>query len=109
ADHWIIRHITVAAEGMAKDLAEFRFSEAYSRLYHFVWDDFADWYVEASKTAPNAPLLAYVLEQTLKLAHPFAPFVTEAIWQELGWSGEMLMSQQWPEIIGFEREKGLQF
>jgi len=109
ADHWIIRHLTVATEGVAKDLAEFRFSEAYNTLYHFVWDDFADWYVEASKIAPNAPLLAYVLEQTLKVAHPFAPFVTEAIWQELGWSQEMLISQTWPQIRQFDKTEADKF
>jgi valyl-tRNA synthetase len=109
ADHWMVRHLTVAADGIEEDLAAFRFSEAYNRLYHFVWDDFADWYVEASKTAPNAPLLAYVLEQTLKLAHPFAPFLTEAIWQELGWSEEMLIGQQWPKVIKFDKTEADKF
>ena len=59
------------------------FAEAYDTLYHFVWDDFADWYIEASKVLPNSGLLAKCLAQIVKLAHPFAPFVTETLWQAL--------------------------
>ena len=71
----------------------YRFSEAYDTLYHFVWDDLADWYIEASKAEPNKQLLAYLLETVLILAHPFAPFVTETIWQTLAWEGD---SSPWP-------------
>src|SRR5262249_55641151 len=75
-------------------------SEAYETLYHFVWDDLADWYIEASKAAPNAPLLSRVLESVLIMTHPFAPFVTETIWQTLhGDSEESMLAQQlWPKI-----------
>jgi valyl-tRNA synthetase len=67
-------------------------------LYHFIWHDFADWYVEASKVENNIGLLAYVLESTLKIAHPFAPFVTETIWQTLAWEKDnFLATQLWPE------------
>lgn len=109
ADHWIIGCLDDTAKGIAEDLAAYGFSEAYNRLYHFVWDDFADWYVEASKVDPNAPLLAYVLDQTLKLAHPFAPFVTEAIWGELGWSQEMLINKLWPQVIDFDKTEAEKF
>lgn len=102
-DHWILNKLSISAEGIAKDLENFRFSEAYETLYHFIWDDFADWYVEASKVNPNEPLLAYVLEQTLKLAHPFAPFLTETIWEELGWNQEnMLIGELWPSVSAFD-------
>ncbi|MBI2589026.1 valine--tRNA ligase [Candidatus Saccharibacteria bacterium] len=81
ADHWILNKLSIAARAVSEDLDNFRFSEAYDALYHFVWDDFADWYVEVSKTTPNREVLAFVLKSTLKIAHPFAPFVTETIWQ----------------------------
>ena len=75
ADHWILTKLGSASKLITKALNEYRVGEAYETLYHFVWDDFADWYIEASKTTPNKGLLAYVLESSLKLAHPFAPFV----------------------------------
>jgi valyl-tRNA synthetase len=85
ADHWILYKLQRFQEDLATDLDKYRFAEAYEQLYHFVWDDLADWYVEASKAAPNRPLLAYLLEQVLLLTHPFAPFVTETVWQTLDW------------------------
>ena len=83
ADHWVLYKLQRSSEAIVDSLDNFRFSEAYKTLYHFVWDDLADWYIEASKAAPNQPLLNYVLEQVLLLTHPMAPFVTETIWQTL--------------------------
>ena len=83
ADHWILNKLSILTGAVDKDLANFRFSEAYQKLYHFVWDDLADWYVEASKSDLNPGLLKHVLESTLISAHPFAPFITETIWQQL--------------------------
>jgi valyl-tRNA synthetase len=102
ADHWIMGKLQQNATAIADDLDNYRFSEAYQRLYHFVWDDWADWYIEASKVEPNPKLLAYLLDRVLKIAHPFAPFVTETIWQTLGWSKDsLLISQPWPQIAKF--------
>jgi len=99
ADHWVLSKLQQSAREIAQDLDNFRFSEAYDKLYHFVWDDFADWYVEASKTQPNLPLLAYCLEAILTIAHPFAPFVTETIWQTLAWEGDSVLAQRlWPKV-----------
>ncbi|HXY17915.1 MAG TPA: valine--tRNA ligase [Candidatus Nitrosopolaris sp.] len=109
ADHWILNKLSIFSQQLGEDLTNFRFAEAYDKLYHFVWDDFADWYIEASKVELNAPLLAYVLEQTLKLTHPFAPFLTETIWRELGWQNSMLISQPWPEICEFEAQEAEDF
>jgi valyl-tRNA synthetase len=95
ADHWILNKLSILTEKIDKDLANFRFSEAYQSLYHFVWDDLADWCIEASKTEPNAGILNYVLESTLVLLHPLAPFITEAIWQSLG-HDELLAAQPLP-------------
>jgi valyl-tRNA synthetase len=94
--------------GLEQDMAQYRLSEAYERIYHFVWDDLADWYIEASKGAPNTPLLMHVLQATLIMAHPFAPFVTETIWQTLDAArlpaesptkagDSVLAMQRWPE------------
>lgn len=92
ADHWILYKIRTSAEKIQSELDGYRFAEAYNTLYHFVWDDLADWYIEASKTAPNKPLLAYLLEQVLIIAHPFAPFLTETIWQTLAWENDSILA-----------------
>ena len=98
ADHWILHKLQTATSTSADHLEAMRFSEAFDGLYHFVWDDLADWYVEASKSEQNPTLLAYVLDSVLRLLHPFTPFVTETIWQTLDVTGtEMLISQPWPE------------
>ncbi|HVI60532.1 MAG TPA: valine--tRNA ligase, partial [Candidatus Saccharimonadales bacterium] len=92
ADHWVLSKLQQSQEKIWRDLDNYRFAEAYTSLYHFVWDDLADWYVEASKSAPNKPLLAYVLEQVLVIAHPFAPFLTETIWQTLKWEDDSILA-----------------
>jgi valyl-tRNA synthetase len=96
ADHWIIRQLNTAADQIDDHLAHYRFAEAADTVYHTAWSDVADWYVEVSKQQDNIPMLAWVLDTTLKLAHPFAPFVTETIWQTLDWHTTLLMSQRWP-------------
>ena len=97
ADHWVLSKLRDAAEAIAGFLDEYRFSEAYDYLYHFAWDDVADWYVEASKSQESRGVLGYVLENVLKLAHPFAPFVTETIWQTLYKDTDsLLITSPWP-------------
>lgn len=103
ADHWMLMKLTQATEGIAADLEEYRFAEAYDRLYHFVWDDFADWYVEASKAQPNTTLLAFALDSILRITHPFAPFVTETIWQTLPWQEDLLITSLWPTIPNYDK------
>ncbi len=110
ADHWILGKLKQNIELIADDLDNYRFSEAYNRLYHFVWNDYADWYIEASKVNKNPSVLAYLLDAVLKLAHPFAPFVTETIWQTLGWNKDtLLISQNWPEAARFDEKALKQF
>ncbi len=96
ADHWIIRQLNNAADTIEDHLAHYRFAEAAETVYHTIWDDVADWYVEVSKQQDNVAMLAWVLDTSLKLAHPFVPFVTETIWQTLGWHDSLLISQTWP-------------
>ena len=101
ADHWIIRQLTNAATTIGNQLESYRFAEASEAVYHAIWDDVADWYVEASKTADNPAMLAWVLDTSLKIAHPFAPFVTETIWQSLGWHNDLLIKTAWPTAISY--------
>ncbi len=98
ADHWMLSKLQQSTEAIALDLDNYRIAEAYDRVHHLLWDDFADWYIEASKLAPNLELLTFGLETILKLAHPFAPFVTEAIWQALPWYDNLLAVSFWPKV-----------
>lgn len=110
ADTWILTKLQQSISKVSTDLESYKFSEAYDTLYHFVWDDFADWYIEASKTALNKGVLAYSLETVLKLAHPFAPFVTETIWQTLKWEGDsLLITSSWPEEPKSNPQKAAEF
>lgn len=97
ADEWLLSRLNTATADISALLAEHRFSEGYERLYSLVWDDFADWYIEASKVQLNESLLAHGLKTILKLTHPFMPFVTETIWQTLGWTEGQLITANWPE------------
>lgn len=100
ADAWILNRLNEATTTITKMLESYRFSEANDLIYHLVWDDLADWYVEASKVHLNKGMLAYVLETVLKLTHPFAPFVTETIWQTLKWEGDsLLITSSWPKPL----------
>jgi valyl-tRNA synthetase len=102
ADHWIIRELNQAATDVADHLANYRFAEASEVVYHTIWDSVADWYVEVSKKQDNDPLLAWVLDTSLKLAHPFAPFVTETIWQTLNWHNNLLIQASWPQQNAYD-------
>ncbi|HUC87524.1 MAG TPA: valine--tRNA ligase, partial [Candidatus Binatia bacterium] len=96
ADHWILSQLEKAELTIAAHLDNYRFGEAYNVLYHFIWDDLADWYIETSKISLNINVLVSVLEASLKLAHPFSPFVTETIWQTLAWEATPLAISKWP-------------
>lgn len=101
ADHWIVSELNTAKEAIERALDTYRYAEAGEAVYHAIWDSVADWYVEASKDQENPDLLAWVLDTSLKLAHPFAPFVTETIWQTLPWHNTLLISESWPEILPY--------
>lgn len=110
ADHWIIERQNTAIKSVTEHLEAYRFSEAYNTLYHFVWNDLADWYVEASKTSPNHVLLVVLIRDVLKLAHPFAPFVTETIWQTLSPNSDsLLILQTWPVQSKYDKKLAGEF
>lgn len=108
ADHWILNKLSIFSKALQDDLDKFRLSSAHDQIYHFVWDDFADWYVEASKSEPNPSVLSKVLRDVLILTHPFAPFVTESLWQQLKF-GDLCSSQLLPELATADSQKAKQF
>ena len=91
ADQWILARLNTTVADVTRNFDKFEFGEAGRSLYNFIWNDFADWYIEMTKEtlngdgdkAPVQQTLAYVLDQTLRLLQPIMPFVTEAIWQEM--------------------------
>ncbi|MGI9027762.1 MAG: class I tRNA ligase family protein, partial [Candidatus Saccharimonadales bacterium] len=110
ADHWILGKLDAATKTMTDHLDNYRFSEAYELLYHLVWDDVADWYVEASKQHGNASVLNVALETVLKLAHPFAPFLTETIWQTLQPdAADLLIVSSWPTSLAHDHKQSADF
>lgn len=109
ADHWVLGRLDQARQAVDQYIAQYRFAEASDAVYHVIWDDVADWYLEASKHELNASVLAFVLETCLKLAHPFAPFVTETIWTALERSQTLLIRSPWPEQIDYDEIAAGQF
>lgn len=97
ADQWILRQLDDARKNIDTLMKEFRFAEAADTVYHVIWNDVADWYLEASKQAPNASVLTWVLETILKLAHPFTPFVTETIWSTMDGERPLLAETGFPK------------
>lgn len=109
ADHWIIRELQTAKDTIERALNDYRYAEAGDALYHVIWDSVADWYIEASKDQENPDLLAWVLDTSLKLAHPFAPFVTETIWQTLPWHRTLLIKEVWPDMLPYGEISAAEF
>ncbi|MBJ7647081.1 valine--tRNA ligase [Weissella confusa] len=108
ADKWILSRLNETIASVTKNFDKFEFGEAGRSLYNFIWNDFADWYIEMTKETLNGNdeaakknvqvVLAYVLDNTLRLLHPIMPFVTEAIWQEMPHDGESIVVAAYPEV-----------
>lgn len=101
ADHWIIRELSQASARIERAIDGYRYAEAGETISRVIWDSVADWYIEASKQDNNPDMLAWVLDTSLRLAHPVAPFVTETIWQTLSWRDSLLVNETWPEFPQF--------
>lgn len=102
ADHWVIRQLNGASRELASLIESHRYGEAVDMVYRVIWNDVADWYIEASKESSGQGMLAWVLETCLKLAHPFAPFVTEAIWTTLKLDDGLLIRASWPQAVEYD-------
>ncbi len=100
-DKWIVSKFNRVARDMTENLERFELGVAVQKAYDFMWGDFCDWYIELSKGRMddgNRRVLCWVLGNTLKLLHPFMPFITEEIWQSLPHEGEAIMVSKWPEF-----------
>ncbi|MFC1808128.1 valine--tRNA ligase, partial [Candidatus Omnitrophota bacterium] len=87
-DRWILSALFRTIEGVEKALDSFKINDAANLLYEFIWHKYCDWYVEIAKASIKEPttqvILFKVLEKSLRMLHPFMPFITEEIWQQLG-------------------------
>ena len=106
-DKWILSKLNSVIPQVTENMDRYELGVAAQKVYDFIWDDYCDWYIELTKTRLQGEdedskiraqqVLCYVLTETLKLLHPFMPFITEEIWQALPHEGDYLMLQQWPE------------
>lgn len=108
ADSWILTRLNETIEQVTELAERYEFGEVGRSLYNFIWDDFCDWYIEMSKLPlygedeeakkMTRSVLAYVLDNTMRLLHPFMPFITEEIWQNLPHQGESITIAEWPTV-----------
>ncbi|MCH5191660.1 MAG: valine--tRNA ligase [Oscillospiraceae bacterium] len=107
-DKWILSKYNELVKGVTDSLEKYELGMAVQRLYDFIWDVFCDWYIEIAKIRLNGDseeakkavkaVLVFVMSNTLKLLHPFMPFITEEIWQTLPHTGDSIMVSEWPEF-----------
>ncbi len=108
ADKWILTRLNETIDTVTRLSDRYEFGEVGRVLYNFIWDEFCDWYIEMAKLPlygddeaakkTTRSILAYVLDNTMRLLHPFMPFITEEIWQNLPHQGESITTAKWPEV-----------
>jgi valyl-tRNA synthetase len=116
-DQWILLKLDAVIRELNTAFAEYKFSEATAALYRFFWNEYCDWYVEASKAvffgtdvaqkANTVAVIDFVLSHTLRLFHPFLPFITEELWHGMGYAtdmpenqgGQTIMNAPWPKPL----------
>jgi len=106
SDRWILHRLNETIAEVTRHLNRYDFGEAGRVLYHFIWDEFCDWYIEFSKLSlygedeeskrVTRAVLCHVLDRSLRLLHPFMPFITEEIWQKLPGTGPSISVAEWP-------------
>lgn len=101
-EDWICREINNCLKQVNQSITDYRFAEAVETLYQTVWDKYADWFLESQKIFKNTNLLKTTLEALLIALHPFAPFVTEAIWQNLSWTNGFIATAKWPTKFEYD-------
>lgn len=116
-DKWILSQYNTVVKEVTDNLEKFELGMAVQKLYDFIWDVFCDWYIELAKirlqqggeaAKPARAVLVYVMSNTLKLLHPFMPFITEEIWQTLPHNGEAILVSPWPvydAALAFSQEE----
>ncbi|MEI6579489.1 MAG: class I tRNA ligase family protein, partial [Eubacteriales bacterium] len=116
-DKWVLSRFETLSKEVTENLEKFELGLAVQKLYDFIWDVFCDWYIELAKIRLQQGgeakeqakvILVYVMSNTLKLLHPFMPFITEEIWQTLPHEGESIMISVWPvydEALSFAAEE----
>ena len=118
ADKWVLSKLNTLIAEVTENLEKYELGVAIQKIYDFIWDTYCDWYIELTKARLYSEdesrkqtalqVLVYVLDQTLRLLHPFMPFITEEIWQSLPHEGEALIVAKWPEYredLAFKAEE----
>ena len=122
-DRWVLLRLDQAIREVTQALAEYKFSDATTTLYRFFWNEYCDWYVEASKAViygsdealkvNKVAVIDFVLGQLLRLFHPFLPFITEELWHGMGFAqdmpdnqgGKTLMFALWPKPLSDDEKE----
>ena len=120
ADKWVLSKLNTLIAEVTENLEKYELGIAVQKMYDFIWDTYCDWYIELTKARLYSEdetrkqtaisVLTYVLDQTLRLLHPFMPFITEEIWQSLPHEEEALIVAKWPEYqqkLAFKEEEAL--
>lgn len=128
-DRWILSRLSACIETVDAEMAVYHYAESVLPIYRFFWNDFCDWYLEMAKLRIQAggrdkrvaqQVLAWVLDQTLRLLHPFVPFITEALWRQLreaaairgveqpAEQGPLIVQAAWPTAIAKHRDEAIQ-
>ena len=120
ADKWVLSKLNTLIAEVTENLEKYELGVAVQKVYDFIWDTYCDWYIELTKARLYSEdaqrkqtaiqVLVYVLDQILRLLHPFMPFITEEIWQSLPHEGEALIVAKWPEYsdaLAFKAEEAL--
>ena len=118
ADKWVLSKLNTLITEVTENLEQYELGVAVQKVYDFIWDTYCDWYIELTKARLYSEdenrkqtaisVLVYVLDQTLRLLHPFMPFITEEIWQSLPHEGKALIVAKWPEYneaLNFKAEE----
>ena len=118
ADKWILSKLNTLIAQVTDNLERYELGIAVQKVYDFFWDDYCDWYIELTKARlygeeaqskqTAIQVLVYVLDQTLRLLHPFIPFITEEIWQSIPHQGQALIVAPWPKTdaaLAFPRRR----
>ena len=118
ADKWVLSKLNTLISEVTENMEHYELGIAVQKIYDFIWDTYCDWYIELTKARLYSEeadrkqtalqVLVYVLDQTLRLLHPFMPYITEEIWQSLPHEGKALIEAKWPvtsEALSFKEEE----